>query len=112
MTDVRIRGTQIGVRDPGLVDRLKADMLADFYAFHELRGQIGGLIDSHGVYHVIEGHHRMLAALEIFSETGNNHAVEMMMQWGLWAHVEHPPIDSRPFPARGLWGKFRNWIGF
>jgi filamentous hemagglutinin len=108
----RIRGTQIGLRDSDLVDRLKADMSAGRYFFQEARGQIGGVIDPRGDHHVIDGHHRMAAALEIFRETGDDNAVRMLVVWGWWGAVEKAPSDSRPFPVRWWWGAFRNWLGF
>src|SRR5262245_48968405 len=108
----KIRGTQVGLRDPTLVDQLKADMLAGRYAFHEARGQIGGVIDRRGTYHVIEGHHRMVAALELFQETGDDGFVRALLSSGRWSPVEYAPRDSRPFPARSRWAAFRNWLGY
>ena len=107
-----IRGTQIGLRDPTLVDRLKSEMIADKFAFDEERGQIGGVIDSRGIYHVIEGHHRMAAALDLFHEIGDDKFVQALLQRGRWSKVESVPVDSRPFPARSAWRAFRNWLGF
>ena len=112
MTLPNIRGTQIGLRDPTLVDRLKSDMVADRYAFNEERGQIGGVIDTRGVYHVIEGHHRMAAALELFHEIEDDKVVLALLHWGRWSRVETPPVDSRPFPSRSPWSAFRNWLGY
>jgi hypothetical protein len=108
----RIRGTQIGLRDPRLVDVLKTEITRGNYAFHEGRGQIGGVIDRHGTYHVIEGHHRMAAALELFHETGDDKPVRALLEWGRWSLVGRPPVDSRPFPSRSYWGAFRNWLGY
>jgi hypothetical protein len=107
----RIRGTQIGLRDPPLVDRIKRDMLAGEYAYKEDRGRIGGVRDPAGTYHVIEGHHRMVAALEVYRKTGDATAVLELLRNGLWTDVAVPPSDSRPMPARRWWGAFRNWLG-
>ena len=107
-----IRGTQIGLRDPVLVDDLKAKIAEGRYAFDEERGQIGGVIDTRGVYHVVDGHHRMAAALEFFRETGDDKAVLAMLFWGRWSPVATPPLDSRPLPSRSTWGAIRNWLGF
>ena len=106
-----IRGTQIGLRDPTLVDALKSEMAAGRYAFDEDRGQIGGVIDPRAVYHVVDGHHRMAAALELFHEIGDDKAVRALLDWGRWSHVENRPFSSRPFPGRSAWKTFRNWLG-
>src|SRR5687767_11057741 len=108
----RIRGTQVGLRDPALVDQLKVDMIAGTYAFEEDRGRIGGVIDSHGTHHVVDGHHRMAAALEILQETGDEKAVQTLIDFGRWTQLENPARDSRPFPHRTFWGTFRNWLGY
>jgi hypothetical protein len=108
----KIRGTQIGLRDPAQVERLKSAMKAREYAFAEKHGQIAGVHDAKGTYHIVDGHHRMAAALEIFHETGDDKAVQTLLFWGRWANVVHPPRDSRPFPGRPRWQAFRNWIGF
>jgi len=41
----KIRGTQIGLRDPGQVDQIKADMLAERFAFDQVHSQIAGVRD-------------------------------------------------------------------
>lgn len=108
----RIRGTQIGLSKPALVDQIKASMRDGRFAYHELRGRIAGVRDPKGTYHVKDGHHRMAAALEIYKETADATAVRELLRWGLWDEVDHPPIDSCPLPARDWWGAFRNWLGF
>jgi hypothetical protein len=108
----KIRGTQIGLRKPELVERLKEDMIADRYVFTEGRGQIGGVVDAVGTYHVVEGHHRMAAALEIFQETGDERAALSLIEHGRWSQVMRAPAESRPFPSRTWWGAFRNWLGW
>lgn len=107
-----IRDTQVGVRDWSVVDRIKFDMRAGQYAFHERRGQIGGVRDPRGTYYVVEGHHRMVAALECFYESGDAAAVLELLRWGQWTEIDRPPSDRRPSPARHWWGAFRNWIGY
>ena len=107
-----IRGTQIGLRDPALIDRLKKEIAAGRYSFQEPHGQIGGVIDNRGTYHVIEGHHRMAAALELFQETGDDGPVKALLFWGRWSLVDRRPADSRPLPSRSRWAAFRNWLGF
>ena len=106
-----IRGTQIGLRDPAKVDAIKADMRAGRFRFGDPAGQIGGILDDRGVYHVMEGHHRMAAALELLGETGDDLFVRELVRWGRWTLAPIPPM-SRPLPARSWWGRFRNRTGF
>jgi hypothetical protein len=108
----RIRGTQVGLRDPSLVDTLKADMLQGRFEYLKKLGRIRGVKDHRGVFHVTEGHHRMVAALEIYRETGDITPVFQLLAWGVWQNQRRRPHDSRPMPSRSWWGKFRNWIGY
>jgi filamentous hemagglutinin len=107
----KIRGTQIGLKKPWLVDQIKADMRAGRYAYEEPRGQIGGVQNRHGRYYVVEGHHRMAAALEIYCETGDQRPVRELLRCGRWVVRDRGPTFSRPLPSRRWWGAFRNWIG-
>jgi hypothetical protein len=108
----RIRGTQVGLENPAQIDRIKKDMLNGQYAYDEIRGQATGVIDPHGVYHVMTGHHRMVAALEILSDTGQDLYVRLLLSNGSWPKVSFTPHNSRPMPGRVLWSWLRNWIGF
>jgi filamentous hemagglutinin len=108
----RIRGTQVGLRDPAAVDGIKRDMREGRFAYHEPRGRVGGYRDSRGARHVIEGHHRMVAALEILTETGDEMPLRELLRWGLWADVPMAPTDSRPMPSRRWWGALRNRWNF
>jgi filamentous hemagglutinin len=108
----RIRGTQIGLRDPQVVARIKLDMLAGRFAYQELSARIAGVRDRSGVYHVMVGHHRMAAAREIHRETNDPTPVRNLLHWGFWDEVSRPPSDSRPLPSRYWWGALRNWLGF
>ena len=58
----RIYGTQIGLRDPAVVEQIKADMLNNQFAFAEVRARLSGVIDPAGCYYVLIGHHRLAAA--------------------------------------------------
>ncbi|MBL8800212.1 MAG: hypothetical protein JNM56_40400 [Planctomycetia bacterium] len=107
-----IRGTQIGLREPAQVDRLKASMRVGEFAFHELDLRISGLRDTRGTYYVKDGHHRMTAALELAQETDDPTPVFELLRFGWWSEVTHPPNDARPMPARDWWGAFRNWLGW
>ncbi|HZT82568.1 MAG TPA: hypothetical protein VFA26_20230 [Gemmataceae bacterium] len=107
----RIRGTQIGLDHPDTVDQIKADMVAGRFAYHEPQARIGGYRDARGTYHVGGGHHRMVAALEILAETGDETPVRELLRWGLWADVPKAPAVSRPMPSRHWWGALRNRLG-
>ena len=107
----RIRGTQVGLRNPDLVATLKAEMLQGTFAYSEVRGQIGGVRDQHGTYHIGEGHHRMVAALEIYTEIGDAAAVLTLISCGRWSQIDRPPSGSRPLPSRKWWGALRNRLG-
>lgn len=108
----RIRGTQLGLRDAALVDTLKGQMRSGTFDFEELAHRIGGVRDRKGTYHVIDGHHRMVAALELWEETRETMAVLELLRCGRISLIDRPPSDSRPMPSRSRWGAFRNWIGF
>ena len=82
------------------------------YDYAAVHGRIGGVLDARGWYHVVEGHHRMAAALEIYREKGDAEPIRELLRWGRWDVREHGPAYSRPFPLRGWWGALRNWLGF
>jgi len=107
----RLRGTQIGLSNPRQIEQLKADMRQGQFAYGETHARICGVRDPSGTYHIKVGHHRMVAALELYRETGDPSALRALMQWGLWDDVAEPPLDSRPMPARYWWGALRNWLG-
>jgi len=107
-----IRGTQVGLKHPEQVDQMKADILADRFYFEELRARIGGVIDRRGIYHVIEGHHRIVAAIEVLDEFENATPLLEIIRCGNWDLVDKPPRGSRPLPSRTFWGAMRNWLGF
>lgn len=50
------------LRNPELVDKIKADMLAGPYRFNSPEGIIAGVEDANGVIHVTDGQHRVNAA--------------------------------------------------
>src|SRR5262245_43975887 len=107
----RIRGTQIGLRNPLLVEAIKADMRTARYRYSAPEGRIGGVLDPNGTYHVEDGHHRMVAALELYHETGDAQYVRELLAAGRWENLL-APRSSRPMPARTGWRRFRNQIGF
>ncbi len=104
----RIRGMQVGLREPSTVDRIKRAMLTGRFVYHEARGRVGGYRDSRGTYYVNDGHHRTVAALEILTERGDETPLRELLRWGVWSDVPKRPIGSRPMPSRRWWGALRN----
>ncbi len=107
----KIRGTQVGLKNPRHVDQIKAQMRSGQFPYDELAFRISGITDRRGTYHVIEGHHRIVAGMELFRETRDSSFVTNLIAHGKWDEQENPPRDSRPLPARHWWGAFRNWLG-
>ena len=108
----RIRGTQVGLENPQQIDQIKCDMLEGRFDYVGATGIVYGVIDSRGVYYVKNGHHRMVAAFEIFSETGDDHYLRMLLSNGKWETVNWIPNDSAPMPGRTWWRRFWNRHGF
>jgi hypothetical protein len=106
----KIRGTQVGLQRPAQVDSIKAAMRAG--TFNYAASVISGFVDPRGVYHIYEGHHRMVAALELERETGDSMYVLNLLIAGAWTDWPRAPLDSRPMPARTWWGWFRNRLGY
>ena len=104
----RIRGTQIGLHSPGQIDQIKDDMLAGRFAFEEQRAQVAGVRDRNRTYYVKVGHHRVVAAMEIYRQKRDASFILELIRLGKWDNVDHPPNDSRPLPARNWWGSLRN----
>ena len=93
-----IKGTQKGLRDPKLVDKIKKDMLDGNYRFSSPEGKIGGWVDDAGTHYVGEGHHRMAAAQKILRETGDASHVNRLISNGSWTKTAKPPSGSGPLP--------------
>jgi filamentous hemagglutinin len=64
-----IRGTQVGLQNPALVDQIKAQMRSGQFPYDEIGCRVIGIRDSNGTCHVKDGHHRMVAAFELYWET-------------------------------------------
>ncbi len=104
-----LRSMQTGLRNPASIDALKKSMLDETFEYTQIRGQIAGYYDK-GIYIIGDGNHRMVAALELFKETGNSKYVMELLKNGKWINKfeqSRPMITSRTF-----WGRFRNYIGF
>ncbi|CAM2064196.1 hypothetical protein SCOR_02435 [Sulfidibacter corallicola] len=75
----KIVGSQKGLRDPGYVDVLKADMKNGDFDYKSLDGRIGINTDHSGTVQINGGHHRMTAALEHMKETGDSKPVKELL---------------------------------
>ncbi|MFY0568744.1 RHS repeat-associated core domain-containing protein [Archangium lansingense] len=105
-----MRGTQVGLRNPKLVDELKAHMENGTYEFESPRGRIGGTYDPQdGIFYIGEGHHRMAAAIELAEK--NPAHVQKLLQNGRFSQGA-APTRSRPLPSRNWWLNLRNRYGF
>lgn len=107
----QIRGTQVGLRNLPLVDAIKADMRTGQFRFSAPEGRVGGVLDPNGIYHVEDGHHRMVAALELNCDMGDDQYVRALLSFGRWEELPAPRA-SRPMPGRKWWQWIRNRIGF
>jgi hypothetical protein len=105
-----IRGTQIGLKNPALVDQIKSSMRAGQFPYDEIGCRVIGIRDREGIYHVKDGHHRMVAAFELYWETGDSSFVRNLIINGRWDEVENAPIDSCSLPARSWWRTIRSWL--
>jgi hypothetical protein len=105
----KILGTQTGLLNPSQIDQIRADMVAG--RFDYLAGRIFGLRDGDGVYYVKDGHHRMVAAMEIYKKTGDPSIVLSLLHFGKWDNTVSIPNDSQRLPTRSWWAAFRAWMG-
>jgi RHS repeat-associated protein len=99
---------QVGLRNPKAVDALKKSMLDGSFDYTIVKGKITGYYHQ-GMHIISDGHHRVVAAIEIFKEKGNAEPLLNLIKNGNWRNQAHP---YRPMPSRDLMGKFRNWLGF
>lgn len=95
-----IKSMQVGLRDPQQVDQIKGDMLNGNYRFTAPEGRIAGYVDSKGNYYISEGNHRMVAAQEIYKNTGDASYIEKLLQNGSWDQTKKAPAGAKPMPSR------------
>ncbi|OTA15764.1 RHS family protein [Xenorhabdus beddingii] len=107
-----IKATQIGLRNPKQIDGMKKDMLDGTFDFSLPKNQVGGFVDSSGTYYMGEGHHRMVAAQEIYKETGDVKYINKLIENGTWTRTNSPPTDARAMPSRSFFSNLRNKLGF
>src|SRR3954467_8226628 len=108
---VRLRSYQTGLRNPAVVDSIKAAMRAGRFDFALEVARLDGWRDDRGTYYINDGNHRMVAALEVERETGDPWAVHALLEHGRWVTQGSPPAGHRPMPSRRWWGWLRNQVG-
>ena len=91
------------------IDQVKDKMLAEEFRFETPEGRVFGWKDERGTYYISEGHHRIVAALEIYKESGDRSYLDRLLECGLWQ--DSPPPKSRRLPTRSLWSRFLFRIG-
>nr|WP_275266606.1 VENN motif pre-toxin domain-containing protein [Pantoea ananatis] len=95
-----IKSMQTGLRNPQQVDQIKNDMTSGNYRFNAPEGRIAGYIDSKGNYYISEGNHRMVAAQEIYKNTGDKSYIDKLLQNGSWTQTKNAPVGAKPMPTR------------
>ncbi|HBM3243525.1 DUF637 domain-containing protein [Klebsiella oxytoca] len=79
-----IKSTQVGLGKPEKVDYYKQMMRDGTFKFDKDEYIIAGFKDSKGIYYVSEGNHRMVAAIELYNETGSAKYIEGLVKNGRW----------------------------
>ncbi|MCW2482551.1 hypothetical protein J5224_26125, partial [Candidatus Symbiopectobacterium sp. NZEC135] len=95
-----IKSLQTGLRNPEQVDFIKNDMLNGRFLYSEPKGIIAGYVDNNGRYYISEGNHRMVAAMEIYKETGDSTFINNLLKNGVWTRTNKVPVDSTAMPVR------------
>lgn len=62
--------------------------------------KIAGYKDSKGMYYVSEGNHRMVAAIELYNETGSTRYIEALIKNGNWYYQVKYTGDKFRVPMR------------
>lgn len=101
---------QTRLSTPETVDQLKSDMLSGNYRYDSSEGRIFGWIDEQGTYYICEGHHRVVAALEIWQETGDRSCLTRLLECGLWE--AGPPRKNHRLPTRSYWSRLLATFGW
>lgn len=79
-----IKSTQVGLGQPAKVDYYKKMMKDGTFKFDKDEFIVAGFRDSKGIYYVSEGNHRMVAAIELYNETGSTKYIEGLIKNGRW----------------------------
>ncbi|MBD0405126.1 RHS repeat-associated core domain-containing protein [Flammeovirga sp. EKP202] len=97
-----IMSMQKGLRHPAVVDDLIHAMTTtgdDIFRYTAPEGRIAGYLTDRGVYVINSGNHRVVAAKEIFSKTGNLKPLENLLKNGIWSPSAGLPASARPMPS-------------
>lgn len=97
---IALKSLQVGLRDPANIDKLKKDMLNGEFKFSESKGRIAGYVDGQGRYYITEGNHRMVAAQEIYKQTGDASHIEKLIKNGVWTESKNAPAGAVKMPKR------------
>jgi hypothetical protein len=73
-------------------------MEAGNFRYQDAGARVGGWRGSDGTYYINEGHHRIAAAIEIFTATGNRSPLNSLLQNGLFFDGIPPGVG--PLPIR------------
>ncbi|MEQ9888610.1 DUF637 domain-containing protein [Pectobacterium zantedeschiae] len=95
-----IKSAQVGLKDPAYVDTLKNQMKNNSFNFSNMENRVGGYVDKNGKYYLLEGNHRMVAAKELYQETGNSLYIENLIKNGKWTYTEKYTSDVYSLPVR------------
>lgn len=79
-----IKSTQVGLGQPAKVDYYKKLMKDGLFKFDKDEFIVAGFRDSKGIYYMSEGNHRMVAAIELYNETGSAKYIEGLIKNGRW----------------------------
>lgn len=67
---------------------------------HGPKGRIAGYVDDKGRYYISEGNHCMVAAQEIYKDTGDVFYIKKLIENGVWTKVGKLISGSKPVPER------------
>ncbi|MEZ7213922.1 hypothetical protein ACBC55_06060 [Klebsiella spallanzanii] len=95
-----IKSTQVGLGKPEKVDFYKKQMKDESFKYNVDEFKIAGYKDSKGMYYVSEGNHRMVAAIELYNETGSTRYIEALIKNGNWYYQVKYTGDKFRVPMR------------
>ena len=104
---------QKGLGDPKQIDQMKTDMVEERFDYEDSGLSMAGYY--HGNSHTItltEGHHRVLASLELAYETGNWSYFNRLISKVRFDRVPDLPQNANPLPVRSRAIPFSKWSQF